>query len=63
MITDKIGEVAYKLQFPTDCNIHLVFHVSQLKQAVASTQSISTELPDPTIQFQVPLAILDRCLQ
>jgi len=49
MITDKIGEVAYKLQLPTDCNIHTVFHVPQLKQAVASTQSVSTELPDPTI--------------
>ena len=51
MITDKIGEVAYKLQLPTDYNIHQVFHVPQLKQAVASTQSVSTELPDPTIQF------------
>jgi hypothetical protein len=61
-ITDKIGSVAYKLALPDSSSIHPVFHVSQLKKAIAASHQVSTELPDPSIQLQVPLRVLDRRL-
>lgn len=61
-ILDKIGESAYKLELPPNCQVHPVFHVSQLKKAAPQSITVSTELPDHTNQLQVPLAILDRRL-
>jgi len=58
----KIGDVAYQLQLPEDCLIHLVFHVSQLKQAVAPNVVVGQDLLDPSLHFQVPQAVLDRRL-
>lgn len=60
-IVDKIDEVAYKLQLPDNCLIHLVFHVSQLKQTVSPNTLASHELPYPIFHFQVPQH-LDMCL-
>ena len=33
-ISDKVGHVAYRLQLPNTTQIHPIFHVSQLKQAI-----------------------------
>lgn len=58
-IVDRIGSVAYRLALPETSSIHPVFHVSQLKKAISASQQVPAELPDSSIQLQVPLRILD----
>ncbi|XP_078446610.1 uncharacterized protein LOC144715554 [Wolffia australiana] len=43
-ICQRIGPVAYKLELPTHCLLHPVFHVSQLRQAVGLDVA-SSEIP------------------
>lgn len=31
-VIEKVGAVAYKLELPTDCQVYLVFHVSELNE-------------------------------
>ena len=64
-ITDHVGNVAYKLLLPSSSNIHLVFHVSQLKKHISPQVVPSKHLPlvgsDGMIRME-PEAILDRKL-
>jgi hypothetical protein len=46
LVTEKIGQSAYRMQLPPDCLIHPVFHVSQLKKAISPATVVSLELPD-----------------
>lgn len=61
-ILAKIGDAAYKLQLPVDCNVYPVFHVSLLKKVVNSSTVVSSELPDLSHEWQVPQLVLDRRL-
>ena len=64
-ILEKIGQAAYKLQLPDPSLIHLVFHVSQLKEHVPDHTPVYTSLPEPLSMDTddlVPAEILDRRL-
>lgn len=56
-IIGMIGNVAYQLQLPPGSAIHPVFHVSQLRLSPGD-QQVSSALPSPSAQFQVPLRVL-----
>ena len=41
-----IGTMAYKLELPASCQVHLVFHVSCLKKVIGEKLPIQTILPE-----------------
>lgn len=64
-VLEKVGKVAYKLLLPEGCQLHSVFHVSQLKKHIGSTAVPSPELPliDDKGNIKVaPMTILERRL-
>jgi hypothetical protein len=44
-VLKRISEVAYELQLPEGTTIHLVFHVSQLRQALTSGMMVKEICP------------------
>jgi hypothetical protein len=61
-IMERIGKVAYKLQLPDSANIHLVFHVSQLKKHLGAKAIPQDNLPLVTDDGYIktdPMQVLD----
>ncbi|KAD1183178.1 hypothetical protein E3N88_43191 [Mikania micrantha] len=61
LILEKVGTRAYKLDLPSDAQIHPVFHVSLLKKAYGQHDSVIPLPKNPRFHYK-PRAIVDRRL-
>lgn len=59
-ITERIGQVAYRVALPETSTIHPVFHVSLLRKALKVTDQVFPVLPTYANQFVIPVQVLER---
>ena len=53
LVTDIVGNVAYRLELPSDWQIHDVFHVSQLKPVIGDVTRETELLVDGTLEYEI----------
>jgi hypothetical protein len=61
-LLQRVGAVSYKLQLPVGSKIHLVVHVSLMKQALPSNTVVQPDLPSQCHSMSettTPLQVLD----
>ncbi|XP_076883370.1 uncharacterized protein LOC143532117 [Bidens hawaiensis] len=61
MISEKVGNVAYRLDLPEEAQIHPVFHVSLLKETAGPPTKIVPLRTEARFSLQ-PQAVLERKL-
>jgi hypothetical protein len=62
-VLQKVGQVSYQLQLPTNCKLHDIFHVSHLKKHKGERAVPNPILPMVTDEGKVkivPIAVLQR---
>jgi hypothetical protein len=58
-----VGQVSYPLDFPSNSNIHHVFHVSRLKKVIGNKCQTQTNLPELDEEGSIwiqPQIVLDQ---
>lgn len=61
-VSERIGQVAYRLELPAIVRIHNVFHISQLKKAVGNAQ-MTPDVPTNITSDLIFVAELESLLQ
>ena len=60
VILSRVGNVAYRLQLPTDWQVHEVFHVSQLKGSVGDVTGESGIDIEGQIEYEIERILQSR---